>query len=655
MKIAWSRRKWLNRNAALEQARLGDTKVELKSRDSSSNTRMPEAGIELNHLLRASAVNSSSTAVLAQTLTSDIKFFFTRVGAVLGLIPRNNRRSHYSSDNDPNKRAFHPAALSPFETNPEWVNTASAATFDTWGGYGRDPAEDGSTTSSGLAYQSAIQELVNNPIGGIRLKQPAMRPWSWNAPTTGGLTMSIFGMGFGWNSIMCSEECLDAPNGNNGANCPLKVCNFLQGSIGDTMGEETVWTSDSSLSMVVPPGIGAELSVNITTGRFKQVIRLFNHFSYDAPSETGIAPSNSPLLGNVSITVYGSNFGSFGPRVQINIGESRCTSAIWNSDSQVVCSKVIQGTGSLLNTKVRIESRPSESPQGISRVFSYNRPEVLGIYPGNGPPSGYSVITLLGKNFGFGPNTKFDSRPSLCPQDSPGQFKYILNPRNSREAICGPGFLLPVTQRFNVKLDDGDEGPLDDLRWDNIRPYSLAYDPVACVINEYLCTYKNQRQYCQYIPEACMAVSNKSVQVLDAKYADPALANMGGFQRPFGQGADQGKWYTIAAKEGGCANLPDTAKCPPRRVSTYLKDGVTCDYIDQSDPMNPEPYFFKRHINVTDYLCNMSPRPLGGCSRCSRLGCCNKRGTYGARISGTGKNSQKSGLQGLYIRRILKH
>ena len=27
----------------------------------------------------------------------------------------------------------------------------------------------------------------------------------------------------------------------------------------------------------------------------------------------------------------------------------------------------------------------------------------------------------------------------------------------------------------------------DDLRWDNIRPFSLVHDPVACIINEYLC------------------------------------------------------------------------------------------------------------------------------------------------------------------------
>ena len=557
--------------------------------------------------------NSSSTWM------DGLQLFAGRVGSVLGLIRKDQRRSHFFGDLDPSKRALHPPALVPFDTNPEWIEAAADAGFDVWRGYGSDAtkAEDGSTLFSGKEFQNAIKSLVNVPIGGIKMPAGAARPWSWNTPTTGGLTLSIFGMGFGWSATKCSDLCLDDPSP---ANCPFKDCLFLRSSVGDTTDEETQWYSDSSLSMVVPPGIGSELPVNVTTGRFQYVLRLLNHFSYDAPAETRISPANSGLSGNVSVTVYGSNFGSLKPAIALQVGESFCTSAIWSSDSQVVCSKVIPGTGALRDVKVRVQGRPSESPTGISRVFSYNRPEITGIHPGNAPPRGFSVITILGVNFGLGPDTKVDIRQPQCPQDAPGESLYILNPRNAREAICGSGFAVPGSKQFKVlQPDEVENGPLDDLRWDNIRPYSLAQDPIACIINEYLCTYKMDLQHCGNIRDACQAVSNLTAKTWDAKYLNiPAIQ---GVVRPI---ATDGKWYGVTSREAGCKNLPPETKCPWRIVSSYLRDGVNCDLMDQTDPLNPQPYFTKNKIFATDYLCGRSPRPLGGCSRCARLGCCNK-------------------------------
>ena len=68
-----------------------------------------------------------------------------------------------------------------------------------------------------------------------------------------------------------------------------------------------------------------------------------------------------------------------------------------------------------------------------------------------------------------------------------------------------------------------------------------------------------------------------------------------------------------------------------------MKDGISCDEQDQSNPLQPEPYFAKNKIFGTDYLCRMSPRPegRGGCTRCNGVGCCNQRGTFGARIAST--------------------
>ena len=529
-------------------------------------------------------------------------------------------------DTDPNKRAYHPAALVPFQTNPEWIDAALASGTDTWRGYGRDPTEEGSNAGSAQAYQVAITSLVNNPRGGVMLPVGAMRPWSWNTPTTGGVTMTIFGMGFGWSPIQCSDVCLEEPNG--AGNCPLPSCNFIESSVGDTLGEGTSWTSDSSVSMIVPPGIGADLPVNVTAGRFKHKLVLYNHFSYDAPVETRLSPGNSRLSGNVSVTVFGSNFGAHRPATRISLGESSCTSAIWSSDSQIICSKVIPGTGALLSAKVRVEDRPSENPPGITKVFSYDRPQITAVFPGNAPPSGFSVITVLGKNFGLGPDTKTATRDPLCPQDSPGQFKYVLKPRQTREAICGSGFVVPNTKRFTVKqpsipTSTDPTAALDAIVWDNIRPFSLAYDPVACIINEYMCTYKRLEKYCAGIAESCIAVSNITVKAYNKYQQLQSMPGLEGAERPVDK--DYGRWYALGSEEGACENLGPDSKCPPRIVSSYIKDGVTCDMMDQTNPLLPEPYFKENNIYTTDYLCSLSPRPLGGCSTCAKLGCCNKR------------------------------
>ena len=309
-KVASAQRKWLDRSAAIEQVKsLNATKVEAAEAVPPNDDGY---GVMLNTVVGGSDSARDSTWV------GGIELLVRRVGAVLGLIPK--RRSHLIYDSDLTLRSLHPGALVPFQVDPMWINAALAANTETWRGYGSNPVEDKSTLFSRTQFQMAVNQLVNTPIGGIKLPEDAIRPWSWNTPTTGGLTMTIFGIGFGYEKISCSQQCLDAPELN--ANCPLKACNFIKSSVGDTLGDETVWYSDSSISVVVPPGIGDDLAVNVTIGRFKTEYKLLKRFSYDAPVESKISPGNSQLSGNVTVTVYGSNFGMYKTDTTINLGES---------------------------------------------------------------------------------------------------------------------------------------------------------------------------------------------------------------------------------------------------------------------------------------------------------------------------------------------
>jgi hypothetical protein len=569
--------------------------------------------------------------------------FFGALGSVLSMLSGTGRRAHYTKDLNADKQGQHAGALVPFDTNPEWVEAARRAGTDLWEGYGRNPEEDGSDLSASNNYQEAIRGLINKPEkGGIELAPDSPRarqysPWVWNAPTTGQMSLTVYGMGFGWNPQKCSQQCLDAPFDPN--KCPDFSCLFIDSSIGSTTVQQTTWSSDSSLTMMVPPGIGSDLSVNVTVGRFKTELNLFKRFSYDAPVETRVGNTNSPLAGNTTMTLFGLNFGVHRPKMRVVVGETDCSQAIWMSDTSVVCSTVQLGSGALHRVKALVEGRPSENIPGITRSFSYDAPFLTAIYPANGPPSGFNVITLFGRNFGPGPRTT-DGKLPACPIDSPGQFKYIFRPRLPRERICGTGFAMPLTKRFNIEQYEVDESgnqveegtaglELENLRWDNIRPFSLVHDPVACILNEYLCSYKKLDAYCLFLRESCMALSNVEVIKRDKYWALESLSVA--VARPKDPGK---KWYAVTKLEAGCEHLAG-AECPPRIVSGYMKDGVNCDALDYSDPELPQPYFEKNKIFGTDYLCGISPRAQGGCSSCPNVGCCNKKGTFGARVSAT--------------------
>lgn len=101
------------------------------------------------------------------------------------------------------------------------------------------------------------------------------------------------------------------------------------------------------------------------------------------------------------------------------------------------------GTGSTLGAQVELMECPPgldlEQPQliapyqcrvamqvSLSRAFSYDLPQISLIYPQNAPPSGFSLITISGQNFGsflddpwrvqrFDPETIDDDVPQILP------------------------------------------------------------------------------------------------------------------------------------------------------------------------------------------------------------------------------------------------
>ena len=161
------------------------------------------------------SVHAHNSVVIAQSAskTQDGNEGTDALGSVVTRyafgLSRGHRRAHYDQDPDVNRHIEHPAALVPFETNPEWIAEARKATTETWLGYGFRPDEDQSESGNcapnqrptgrtcAFDYQQAIKDLTLNPVqkGGRQLPGTADTNWVWNAPATGGLRLTVFGMG----------------------------------------------------------------------------------------------------------------------------------------------------------------------------------------------------------------------------------------------------------------------------------------------------------------------------------------------------------------------------------------------------------------------------------------------------------------------------
>jgi hypothetical protein len=126
-----------------------------------------------------------------------------------------------------------------------------------------------------------------------------------NIPVTGGSTISVLGLNFGPPSAIQQLQFELTPQ-------------RLELWAGATLMLNPVWTSDTSLASVGPPGSGARLNLAVTVPWFvgqklapRPGLRFGAAFafSFDAPVLTTASPTNSPqtaVLGAVSVT--GMNF-----------------------------------------------------------------------------------------------------------------------------------------------------------------------------------------------------------------------------------------------------------------------------------------------------------------------------------------------------------
>ena len=88
-------------------------------------------------------------------------------------------------------------------------------------------------------------------------------------------------------------------------------CRNIKVKVGHTSvaAKDVIWTSDSSVAAIAPPGIGTGLKLDVVVGRFGYSQDKYRKgmldavFSYNKPMEASVVLSNGPTMG-ACLSVY---------------------------------------------------------------------------------------------------------------------------------------------------------------------------------------------------------------------------------------------------------------------------------------------------------------------------------------------------------------
>jgi hypothetical protein len=187
-----------------------------------------------------------------------------------------------------------------------------------------------------------------------------------SAPTSGGAILTISGSNFGPSQGTVAIGTYY---------CPLSS-----------------WT-DTVVKCTLPPGMGASLSVVLTT--FDGVAGNTNVvFSFDKPSISSITPSSYYTQGSIPITLAGASFGGTGVA---RVGGALCVTITW-THTQITCT-LPAGSGSQSPVTVTTASQVN-----TAYYFVYYAPVVIDVQPTSATSGTGVYLTLTGTSFGTSSN-----------------------------------------------------------------------------------------------------------------------------------------------------------------------------------------------------------------------------------------------------------
>lgn len=195
-----------------------------------------------------------------------------------------------------------------------------------------------------------------------------------HGPAAGNTLITIFGSSFGATPTVTIGGINALVQSNNPANTQLVV--------------------------VAPSGVGAGLDVVVTDSLTGQKGLISKGFSYDAPVILGISPGDGPSSGGNLVTISGSSFSPSLAFDSVKIGGLNAPIRSVNSDGTQLVVAAPAGHG-IATVVVTVGDQSSAG--GAIATYTYDKPKIASITPGNAPAAGGTRLTIVGTNFGTGP------------------------------------------------------------------------------------------------------------------------------------------------------------------------------------------------------------------------------------------------------------
>eukprot|EP00960_Hanusia_phi_P066527 766414-Hanusia_phi.AAC.3 len=177
-------------------------------------------------------------------------------------------------------------------------------------------------------------------------------------------------------------------------------------SIGFTQNERTIWNSESNL--VSKSSIHAFSTRKMTITNIMTSSTSSESLSYDVPILLQVVSFEESTTGSYEITLLGTGFGSqnrTGLSTLTRVGFTPCENSLWNSDTSILCF-----TPAGVHATQRIIITTGIRSSSLTESFSFERPILDDIIPGNAACTGRMSITIVGSNYG---QSDYSGRPRI--------------------------------------------------------------------------------------------------------------------------------------------------------------------------------------------------------------------------------------------------
>ena len=160
-----------------------------------------------------------------------------------------------------------------------------------------------------------------------------------------------------------------------------------------TAGESTAWLSETAVSAHKSAGTGRSVGVSLTSGF--SVTSQSQAFTVDGPTLVSVRKSDEINMMHV-LHIEGSQFGHVDMSGYGLLGETKCVSTVWSSDSSVTCNYVTVMNSTLLPVRLFVHDAGAD----ITRAFSADPPYMSTFVPSNFASISTLPVTIIGKFFG---------------------------------------------------------------------------------------------------------------------------------------------------------------------------------------------------------------------------------------------------------------